>query len=70
MVTKEEIKAAVGMMMAVSEAIRELKSVPSGHLYARLMDHMNLETYEKIIGTLKSAGLVKEEAHLLTWVAQ
>jgi hypothetical protein len=69
MATKEEIRAAVDTMAAVAEAIRELGSVPSGHLYARLMGHMSLETYEKIVGTLKGAGLVKEESHLLTWVA-
>lgn len=43
--------------------------MPSGHLYARLMSHMSLETYDSIIGTLKRAGLVEERNHLLRWLA-
>jgi dUTP pyrophosphatase len=61
-------RAAVSVIMIVGDAVRELGSVPSGELYARLMSHMSLETYQGIIGGLKSAGLVKEESHLLTWV--
>jgi len=56
------------MAAAVGEAIRDLGSVPSGHLYARLMGHMDLDTYNKLIGLLKQANLVEESNHLLTWV--
>lgn len=65
-----EVKAAVQVVVAVGEAIKELKSVPSGHLYARLMGRMSLETYNKIIGVLVKTGAVKEENHVLTWVGQ
>lgn len=67
-VTKEEARAALEIVMAVGDAIKELGEVPSGHLYARLMGRMNLDTYNRIIGTLKGAGLVSEENHLLSWV--
>jgi len=53
---------------AMAEAIRSLGSVPSGHLYARLMGHVNLETYELIISVLVKANLVKQENFLLTWI--
>ena len=67
--TKEQIKAAFEMTAAVAEAIRELGSVPSGELYARLMPHLDFPTYEKLIATLKGAGLVAEDkSHLLRWV--
>jgi hypothetical protein len=54
--------------MAVAEAIRELGSVPSGHLYAQLMDKMSLETYTAVIQVLKNTKLVEEKNHLLTWI--
>jgi len=55
--------------IAIAGAIKELGSVPSGHLYARLMDQMSLATYEKIVGALIGAGLVrKEPSHLLVWI--
>ena len=68
--TKAEVQATVEALKAIAEAIRELKEVPSGHLYARLMGHMSLNTYNQFIGVLTRAGVVKEENHLLTWVGK
>jgi len=66
--TAQQVTAGIRMAAAVGEAIRDLGSVPSGHLYARLMGHMDLDTYNKLIGLLKQANLVEESNHLLTWV--
>lgn len=63
-------KAALAIVLAVGEAIKELGSVPSGHLYAQLMGRMSLETYNKVIGLLVKTGAVKDENHLLTWVGK
>lgn len=68
--TKTQVNAAVNTVIAIAEAIRELKSVPSGHLYARVMSHMSLETYESVINTLKNAGVIKETNSELIWVAK
>jgi hypothetical protein len=54
---KEQVKAAITIVAAVAEAIRELGSIPS-----------DLSGYTKIIETLKNAGLVAEQNNLLTWV--
>lgn len=59
---------AVAVVAVLAETIRELGSVPSGHLYAQVMSHMSLDTYNSAIGVLKSADLVKESNHLLTWI--
>ena len=64
----EAITAALKIAAVVGDAIRELKSVPSGHLYARLMGHMSLDSYNGCIRLLKQANLVEESNHLLTWV--
>lgn len=61
-------KAAMEIVLAVGQAIKELGSVPSGHLYARLMGNMSLDTYNKVIALLKKVGAVKEEGHLLTYI--
>jgi hypothetical protein len=65
---RARLNAGVLATLAVAEAIRELGSVPSGHLYARLMGQLSVESYGAIIRTLKGAGLVEEKSHLLTWV--
>ena len=65
---RQQARAAVAVAGAVGDAIRELGSVPSGHLYARLMGHLSLEAYESILSTLVQTGLVRREAnHLLVW---
>ena len=66
--TPNDVKAALGILRAVADAIRELGEVPSGHLYAHLMSKLSLEQYEQVIAVLKQAGLITESNHLLTWV--
>lgn len=66
-ITKERLAAGVQAIAAIAELIKELGSVPSGHLYARLMDHFTLDQYEKVIGILVRADLVSNKNHLLTW---
>lgn len=68
MSTAEQVTAGIRIAAVVGEAIKDLGSVPSGHLYAHLMGHMDLDTYNKCIAVLKQAELVKEENNLLTWV--
>lgn len=66
--TKEQIKAALEVLRTVADTIRELGSVPNGELYTQMMPFIDLATYNKVIETLKGAGLVKEELHILKWV--
>lgn len=63
-----QTEAAVQTVVVVAEAIRELREVPSGHLYARVMGRMSMGTYETTIRLLKGAGLVEEKSHVLRWV--
>ena len=61
-------KKAFGLLKAFAEAIRDLGSVPSGHLYARVMSKMPLEDYQQVIGSLIKMDLVREDNYLLTWI--
>jgi hypothetical protein len=63
-------RAAIETVLAVGSAIKELGSVPNGHLYAHLMGKMSLETYNKIIVLLVKTGAVKNEGNLLTWIGK
>lgn len=68
-VTKEQLRAGIDIVLAVSEAIRTIGTVPSGVLYARsCMNALTVDQYNQVIGLLKRAGLVAEEAHVLRWV--
>ena len=67
MVTKEQIKSGLYLIRAVADAIKEAKEIPSGHLYAMMMNYVSLSEYEKIIGILKNAGIITEKMNLLKW---
>lgn len=63
------VKAQIQAIVALSDTIRELGSVPSGHLYAQVMQYMTIDFYNSAIGILKNAKVVEEsDAHLLTWI--
>ena len=65
-----KVRAAVGMIKAVADAIKELKRVPSGSLYATLMNHLTVDQYNQIVSVLKNAGLVKDVYGELVWQAK
>jgi hypothetical protein len=63
-----ELNAALNVVQAIAETIRELGEVPSGELYARLMRKLDHHQYDQVIGILKRTGLVTETpGHLLRW---
>lgn len=66
----QDVQQAFGMVVAVSEAIREMGEVPSGHLFAILNARgVGIENYNRIINILITTGLVKRlPSHLLMWV--
>lgn len=66
--TKQQIQAALAAITALAEAIRDLGSVPEGHLYATVMGRMDLETFTSFIDRLIGAKLVERRNHELFWV--
>lgn len=68
--TTAQVTAALDTLRAIGDAIRELKSVPSGVLYAQVMHTMDLATYNKCIELLKGAGVVRETNRMLEWVLE
>jgi hypothetical protein len=65
---KSQAAAAVTAVAALAEAIHQLGTIPSGHLYAQVMSYLTIEAYNRIIEILKGADLVAEENHVLRWV--
>lgn len=61
-------KAALATVLAVADAIRDLKEVASGKLYVHLMGRLSLDEYKAIIRLLVKHGVVKEENHIITYI--
>ena len=65
---KDQIKAALAVAHALGEAIRDLKEIPAGHLYAHVTGKLSHDQFEQAVGILVKAGLVRREpSHLLVW---
>ena len=60
-------KGIVKVTFALADAIRDLGSVPNGHLYAQVMAMVPLPAYEAAITLLKESGVVVEVNHELIW---
>lgn len=59
----------MAMAVALTEVIKVLKEVPSGHLYAGVMSHMSLSEFEGIVFSLVKAKLITySNGHLITWI--
>lgn len=67
-----EIQHAITITVALGQAILKagLRAIPSGHLYAMVMEKVDIETYTKCINLLKDKGLVSEKFNLLKWEAK
>lgn len=68
MPTKEQLQAAVRILHAVAETVREASRVPSGTVYAALCGRVDLQGYQGLIRTLVNAGLIEVRSHELVWV--
>ena len=68
---EQKMKAAVEIMKAVASAVKDLGSIPSGHLYAQLMGKMSLDSYEKMTGALERMGIIRIDGnHLITYTGK
>lgn len=61
------IKSAIAGIQAIADAIRDLKEVPSGELYASVMQYLTLSQYEHIINILLRSKVITRENNLLKW---
>ena len=67
--TPAEIRqASLEIMQAVLKAIRDLKTVPTGELYALVMDFMDLASFTRMTIALVETGMVRRQGHQLVWV--
>jgi len=64
-----EINAAIQLLKAVADTVKEVKEAPSGAIYAALMGvGVSLATYQACVETLKRTKLITESNHVLKWV--
>lgn len=61
-------KKIVLMTIACAEALRALKTVPAGELYARVMPHMHINEFNVVVDTLCRAKLITQTNNVLTWI--
>jgi len=55
------------LVKIIGDAIESLGEIPSGHLYAQVMNVISLTEYNEVIAILKESGKVTERNYLLKW---
>lgn len=65
--TREQIEAAIGLIVEIGRVIQAKKIIPSGELYALVMGTLSIYEYNTAIAKLKQAGVVRERGFLLEW---
>jgi hypothetical protein len=68
MANKKTMLAALSMVMAIGDAIKELGSVPNGVLYANICGHIPYGAYMQSIAILEQSGVITQKNNVLTWV--
>lgn len=66
--SKEQLKAGLDIILAVTEAIREAREIPAGTLYAVLMAKLDYQAFEKVVAIITGSGLVEKRGDVLRWV--
>jgi hypothetical protein len=66
-ITKPEITAAIAILAAIADCVRELKRVPAGHLYTLLMTKLTLAQFNEAIALLIQTNQVTREGDELIW---
>lgn len=66
--TATEIHAAMELMATAVGAIRDAGSMPSGHLYAAMSNHLTMGGYEAMLRQILRTGLVRQHGDVLDWV--
>jgi len=64
---QQKLKAIKGVLDAVCDTIKTAKTMPSGHLYAMMMNYMSLDQYNQIIQALTEVGKIQKQDDLLIW---
>jgi len=68
--TDDQLKAALTVLSAVAEAIRDVGIIPAGHLYAAMMGNVDLPTFDRIIGILTNCKLIEKSGNSLRWIGE
>ena len=65
----DQMQDAVRIALAVSDAIRQLGTVPAGHLYVQVQHKLNMEAFQSLLTFLEDAELITySRDHVITWI--
>jgi hypothetical protein len=64
-ITAAQKQAVLGVIAGVLDVI-PAQGMPEGHLYAMLMGHMNLNTFQQIMSLLVKTGKISISGHYIT----
>ena len=59
--TTETIRNGLNLLIDAARAITEARRIPEGHLYAAMMNALDLQSFNQLVGILVAQGICKRE---------
>ena len=66
----ETINKAIEAITELGRVIKDVKRIPSGHLYAQLMSVLSLQAYQYMLDILVKGNMIKIENHEIVWIGE
>jgi len=64
----DQISTALSLTSSIVEVVAKAGEIPAGHLYAPLIGVLSLDAFERLIGLLCRAGLLRRDGDLLIYI--
>ena len=61
-------QAAMVVLVAIGEAVKDAGTIPAGTLYAAVCGKLSMYDFEICVRHLREAGLVRQTGQLLKWI--
>jgi hypothetical protein len=62
-----KVIAQMEVLVALADAIKSLKQIPNGELYARVMDKFTIESYNSYINALVNIKAIEIKNNMIIW---
>ena len=70
MTDQQKAQMALAIVLALLDTVKEMgaNGAPAGPMYAAVMGHMSLDTFESAMSLLVRSGKVRKEGHVYFYV--
>jgi endo-1,4-beta-mannosidase len=65
---EQQIEHIMNLVTVIGSGIQKLGGIPSGYLYAQMMDMVSIDEYQLVLATLVKLKVISVKNHYITWI--